>query len=225
LATEILSLGKFKQSYETAVTDGHAVANTAIMGASEPTTTYFDLWAWYRNADASAKAEAKAWMDAKVPRGAAASVLRVTDFTTKYNTLIDTATAITDANVVAKVAVMRDVLAATRPTTTNRQPAWDAYQLLDASDKATVKEHVVLKPFIDGFTTLWATAWGNNAVTNLATAATLAGKTMQTATTPNSVQTGQHTQPFWAAMTKADERAALQKVMFTGAKAVGNKLT
>lgn len=221
MATEILSFGKFKSEYNTEVTTSFADANAAIMGGSEP-TEHSTLWTWYRNIDAATKAEAKAWMNAKVPQGVDSSVVRLTDFTNKYNTLVGT---VTGTNAPDKVAIMRDVLAATKPTTSGNVDTWKAYQLLDASDKAAVKENIVFKPFVDGFTSVWDTAYGNANVDSFAKAAQLAGGTMTTGAAPAKVEGGKDTQPFWKAMTLADEREALQKVMFRGSKAVGTKLT
>jgi len=216
-AAAILSLGQFKTEYHAAVTDGFGVANEGIMGASEP-PSHLALWAWYRNVDASTQAEAKAFMDAKVGAHTSSSAVTITDFATKYTTALGG--AITKTNVGDKVIIMRQVMAATRPAAGAARTAWDAYQLLNAADKAAVKDAVMYKPFIDVFTTTWDTQWAAAATWKARTK--LAAGTMGAAHT--SAVTGQDTFEFWKAMAEADEREALQKVMFSGTKSFANLL-
>lgn len=213
----ILSLGSFKDGYNTAVTTGFTTSNAAIMGTSEPVSNLVELWAWYRNVDASTKAEAKAFMESKVVRSS--SVADVVAFQSKYTTLIGN---VDDTNAVAKAVDMRVVLGDTRPAAGNQRDAWDAYQLLDAPHKAAAKEAIILKPFIDGFTTKWNSAMQPGTVATWKLAMKLAEQTMGTAGTGEA--NGAKTQPFWAALTEADEREVLKKVMFQGTSSVSSKL-
>lgn len=216
MATEILSLGKFKTEYATAVTTGYGGANQDITGASEPSTpALMSLWAWYRNVDASTKAEAQAFMDAKVAP-ASSTAVKIIDFSDTYKLLV--VPPVTEGTVAAEILKMRAVLSATRPTDPKEAAAWDAYQGLDASDKAAVKDAVLYKPFVDAFTKSWKDA----AATDFPTAALLASGTMDETTPPGSKPLGKDTNKFWLAMTS--ERSALSKVMFTGAKSPGSFL-
>jgi len=208
-AAEILSLGLFKKEYDAGVTDGFALANKGIIGASEPSSN-LKLWSWYRNVDAATQAEAKVFMDAKV--APASSVQTVVDFSTKYTAAV--AAPITDANVAAQAVVTREVMAATRPAANPKtQAAWDAYQLLDAADKAAVKDTMVYKPFIDGFTKLWDADW---VAANTWKKYTMLASDTMAASAPADAA-GVKRNKFWKAMTEADSRKALQKVMFSGA--------
>jgi len=208
LAT-LFSLEQFKEKYRTSVTDGFGLANEGIMGASEPSSNVA-LWTWYRNVDASTQSEAKAFMDTKVSAHTS-SLVTTTDFATKYTAALTN--PVDKGNVDTNAVIMYDVLAATRPSPVPTKKAWDAYQLLNDADKAAVKDEVVYKPFVDGFTSAWTTAWSS--ATDFKERAALAAGTMgKRAVTV--VKDGKDTTKFWTAMADAHGHNALQKVMFSG---------